>query len=261
MKKAKKLAIGVSLVVLLAVAGAPVQAALKVSNSYSSSGSNGSIISLRSCMPWTNNTRPTTPSTPSAPSYNDSNGSTQNGSTPVNTNPMNTPKAEKPSNPTPPPTQPAQTKPAPTQPAPTKPATQPTTPPTSATTTVSTQEQLMINGINKERADAGLAPMKVDLLLVDVARLKAQDMKTNGYFSHTSPTYGSPFDMLRNAGIQYRSAGENIARNMSVDAAMAAFMSSDGHRKNILNPAYTHVGVGVVSSSSGNYYVQIFAQL
>jgi uncharacterized protein YkwD len=61
-------------------------------------------------------------------------------------------------------------------------------------------------------------------------------MKTKGYFSHTSPTYGSPFDMIRAAGVQYRYAGENIARNISVDAAMPAFMSSDGHRKNILIP-------------------------
>lgn len=260
MKKTKKLTIGISLVVLLAVAAAPVQAALKVTNSYYSSGSNGSVISLRSYLPTTT---PTTPSTPS------DNGSTQTGSTPVNTNPVSTSmgygsvislknfKFTYPSTPAPAPTQPAPTQPAPTQPAP----TQPTTPPTSGTTAVSTQEQAMINAINKERAAAGLAPVKVDLRLVEVAQLKAMDMKTNGYFSHTSPTYGSPFDMLRNAGIQYRSAGENIARNMSVDAAMAAFMNSDGHRKNILNPAYTHVGVGVVSSSSGNYYVQIFAQL
>jgi uncharacterized YkwD family protein len=118
----------------------------------------------------------------------------------------------------------------------------------------------MIDEVNKERAAAGLPALKVDLRLVGVAQTKANDMKTNGYFSHTSPTYGSPFDMIRMAGVQYRYAGENIARNISVDAAMAAFMSSDGHRKNILNPAYTHVGVGVVSSSAGNYYVQIFAQ-
>lgn len=271
--------IGVSLVVLLAVAAAPVQAAIKVSNSYSSSGSSGSIISLGSYnIPWVNNTIPITPSTPTTPINNG--GSTQTGSAPVNTNPVNTSKGygsiislknfrfTSPSTPTPAPTQPAPSQPAPTQPAPTQPAptqpstpTQPATPPTSGTTTVSTQEQAMINEINKERASAGLAPVKIDLRLAEVAQLKANDMKTNGYFSHTSPTYGSPFDMLRAAGIQYRAAGENIARNRSVDFAMAAFMSSDGHRKNILNPAYTHVGVGVVSSSSGNYYVQIFAQL
>lgn len=118
----------------------------------------------------------------------------------------------------------------------------------------------MIDEINKERAVAGLSPLKIDLRLVGVAQTKAMDMKTNGYFSHTSPTYGTPFDMIKKAGVLNRYAGENIARNISVDAAMAAFMSSDGHRKNILNPAYTHVGVGVVSSSAGNYYVQIFAQ-
>lgn len=269
MKKTKKFTIGVSLIVLLTVAAAPVQAALKVSNSYSSSDSNGSIISLRSYTPWVNSLTATTPSNPGASSDHSSSGSTQNGSTLVNTTKgygsvislkdfkFTVKEAEKPTNPAPVPTQPAPSQPAPTQPTP----TQPTTPSTDGTATLSTQEQAMINEINKERAAAGLSPLKVDLRLVDVAQMKALDMKTNGYFSHTSPTYGSPFDMLKNAGIQYRSAGENIARNMSVDAAMTAFMNSDGHRKNILNPAYTHVGVGVVSSNSGNYYVQIFAQL
>lgn len=286
MKKTKKFTIGVSLAVLLTVAATPVQAALKVNNSYSSSDSNGSIISLRSSTPWVNSITATTPSTPGAPSDHSSSGSTQNGSTLVNTTKgygsvislkdfkFTVKEAEKPANPIPAPTQPAPTQPTPTQPAPSQPApapsqpvpaqpapTQPTPPSIDGTTTLSTQEQAMINEINKERAAAGLSPLQVDLRLVDVAQMKALDMKTNGYFSHTSPTYGSPFDMLKNAGIQYRSAGENIARNMSVDAAMAAFMSSNGHRKNILNPAYTHIGVGVVSSSSGNYYVQIFAQL
>lgn len=242
MKKMKKLTIGISLVVLLAVAAAPVQAAIKVSNSYSS-GSNGSIISLRSYSPLVNNTSKSYGSVISLKNF----------------------KYTYPTKTTPTPTQPAPTQPAPipTQPAPipTQPAPAPAPTPSTGTTTVSTQEQAMINEINKERVAAGLAPVKVDLRLMKVAQTKANDMKTNGYFSHTSPTYGSPFDMLRNAGIQYRYAGENIARNMSVDAAMAAFMNSDGHRKNILNPAYTHVGVCVVSSSSGNYYVQIFAQL
>lgn len=275
MKKTKKFTIGVSLAVLLTVAAAPVQAALKVSNSYSSSGSNGSIISLRSYTPWVNSLTATTPSNPGTPSDHSSSGSTPNGSTLVNTTTkgygsvislkdfkFTAKEAEKPTNTVPVQTQPAPTQPAPTQPVPAQPApTQPTTPSTNGTTTLGTQEQAMINEINKERAAAGLSPLQVDLRLVDVAQMKALDMKTNSYFSHTSPTYGSPFDMLKNAGIQYRSAGENIARNMSVDAAMAAFMSSDGHRKNILNPAYTHIGVGVVSSNSGNYYVQIFAQL
>ncbi|SHN49129.1 CAP domain-containing protein [Desulfitobacterium chlororespirans] len=281
MKKTKKFTIGVSLVVLLTVAAAPVQAALKVSNSYSSNDSNGSVISLRSYMPWVNSIT-ATPSTPGAPSDHSSSGSTQNGSTLVNTTKgygsvislknfkFTAKEAEKPTNSVPAPTQPTQptpTQPTPTQPAPSQPVpaqpapTQPTTPSTNGTTTLSTQEQAMINEINKERAAAGLSPLQVDFRLVDVAQVKALDMKTNSYFSHTSPTYGSPFDMLKNAGIQYRSAGENIARNMSVDAAMTAFMNSDGHRKNILNPAYTHIGVGVVSSNSGNYYVQIFAQL
>ncbi|MGI1659373.1 MAG: CAP domain-containing protein [Desulfitobacterium sp.] len=259
MRKTKKLTLSVSLVVLLAVtASTPVQAAIKVSNTYSSSNSAGSIVSLRSYTPWVNDATSSTPVTPSTPVNSNS---TSTGYNKVVS--LKNYKYSIPSTPTTP-TQPAPTQPVPTQPSspaqPTTP-TQPATPPTSGTTTASTQEEAMINEINKERAAAGLAPVKVDLRLAEVAQLKANDMNTNGYFSHTSPTYGSPYDMLRAAGIQYRAAGENIARNRSVDFAMAAFMSSDGHRKNILNPAYTHVGVGVVSNSSGNYYVQIFASL
>lgn len=144
-----------------------------------------------------------------------------------------------------------------------KPTSTPSTPSISLTgsTTLSAQGQAMVNSINQERAAAGLAPLQVNLSLVEVAQLKANDMKTNGYFSHNSPTYGSPFDMMRSAGISFRGAAENIAINSSVDGAMAAFMSSDGHRRNILNPAFTHVGIGVVQSSYGTYYVQIFAIL
>lgn len=138
--------------------------------------------------------------------------------------------------------------------------TTPSTVKIPAATSLSAEEQQMVDQINQERANAGLAPLKVDLRLVGVAETKANDMKTSGYFSHSSPTYGSPYDMMKMAGVQYYSAGENIARNISVDAAMAAFMSSAGHKANILNSGYTHVGVGIVYSSSGSYYVQEFAR-
>lgn len=120
------------------------------------------------------------------------------------------------------------------------------------------EEQEMLNLINQERARAGVAPLTVDMRLVELARKKSQDMVARNYFSHYSPTYGSPFDMLKAAGISYRAAGENIAGAPSVARAHAALMGSSGHRANILNPNYTLVGIGIVS---GGPYGKMFTQL
>ena len=81
-------------------------------------------------------------------------------------------------------------------------------------------------------------------------------MHDNKYFSHTSPTYGSPFDMMKKFGIQYRSAAENIARTSSVESAHNGFMNSEGHRNNIMNPRFTHIGIGIYNG----YYTQMFIQ-
>lgn len=82
-------------------------------------------------------------------------------------------------------------------------------------------------------------------------------MQANNYFSHTSPTYGSPFDMMQQYGISYQSAGENIARGQSTpEEVVRAWMNSEGHRANILNGNYTHIGVGF--EQNGNYWTQMF---
>ena len=115
------------------------------------------------------------------------------------------------------------------------------------------------NLINEQRAKNGLPALKIDMEVQRVARIKAQDMVNNNYFSHTSPTYGSPFDMLKSFGISYKSAGENIAGNSSNSAAVTAWMNSSGHRANILNSSYNYTGVGVVTGSKyGKIYVQMF---
>lgn len=67
----------------------------------------------------------------------------------------------------------------------------------------------------------------VDDELQNIARIKAQDMVDNNYFSHTSPTYGSPFDMMKNFGISYKTAGENIAGNSTNSGAVNAWMNSE----------------------------------
>ena len=131
----------------------------------------------------------------------------------------------------------------------------------SATTssTLTADEQEVFNLINQQRANNGLSALKVDAEVQRVAKIKAQDMVSSNYFSHTSPTYGSPFDMLSSFKISYQTAAENIAGNSSNSAAVTAWMNSAGHKANILNSSYNYTGIGVVSSPTyGKIYVQMF---
>lgn len=118
-------------------------------------------------------------------------------------------------------------------------------------------EQEVIRLVNEIRRENGLKALTYDWELARVARYKSQDMKDNRYFSHTSPVYGTPFQMIRNFGISYRSAGENIAKGYATPQAVVnGWMNSTGHRANILNAGYTHIGVGYVAG--GNYWTQMF---
>lgn len=120
-------------------------------------------------------------------------------------------------------------------------------------------EQEMVRLVNAERSKRGIDPLKVDLELCNVARNKSQDMIDNNYFSHYSPTYGSPFEMLKNFGIKYIYAGENISGNQSVKGAHDSLMKSEGHKKNILNPDFTHIGIGIKEGSKyGKFFTQMF---
>ena len=120
-------------------------------------------------------------------------------------------------------------------------------------------EKAMLDLVNSERVKAGLAPLIADAQLVRLARLKAADMIQNNYFSHNSPTYGSPFDMMKAAGVSYRYAGENLAGAPTVEMAHNSLMNSPGHRANILNANFTKIGIGVVSGGPyGKMFVQMF---
>lgn len=126
-------------------------------------------------------------------------------------------------------------------------------------TGVTQDDQTLLDLVNKARADAGMEPLQFDAKLMEVARLKAKDMVDNNYFSHQSPTYGSPFDMMRQFGISFKTAGENIAGNRTVDGAFKAWMNSEGHKKNILNSGFNYTGIGIVDSSKyGKILVQQF---
>ncbi|MCH5184854.1 MAG: SafA/ExsA family spore coat assembly protein [Oscillospiraceae bacterium] len=124
-------------------------------------------------------------------------------------------------------------------------------------TAVTDYETEVVRLVNEIRVKNGLSKLKQNWELCRVARYKSQDMKDKNYFSHTSPTYGSPFDMMKRFGISYRTAGENIAKGQSTPQAVVnAWMNSSGHRANILNSSFTEIGVGYVKS--GNYWTQMF---
>lgn len=118
-------------------------------------------------------------------------------------------------------------------------------------------ESEVVRLVNEIRVKNGLNKLTQDWELSRVARYKSQDMKDNKYFSHTSPVYGSPFQMMKNFGISYRTAAENIAKGYSTpEAVVNGWMNSSGHRANILNGSFTKIGVGYVSG--GHYWTQMF---
>lgn len=128
---------------------------------------------------------------------------------------------------------------------------------TTTTSSLSAYEKQVVTLVNQERAKAGLKPLTIDNTLSKSARAKSQDMHDKHYFDHQSPTYGSPFDQMKKFGITYKSAGENIAMGQRTpQEVMNAWMNSSGHRANILNASYTHIGVGYVAD--GAYWTQQF---
>jgi len=120
---------------------------------------------------------------------------------------------------------------------------------------MSENEKVIFNLINNARVKAGISKLTTDDNVFKVARLKAQDMVKGSYFSHTSPTYGGPFQMLKTYGISYKVAGENIAGNPSLEAAVNAWLNSETHKQNILSNSYNYIGIGVEKSETYGYII------
>ncbi|MUK90716.1 LysM peptidoglycan-binding domain-containing protein [Ornithinibacillus sp. L9] len=116
-------------------------------------------------------------------------------------------------------------------------------------------EEQVAQLVNQERSKNGLSPLQHRADIKNVAEKKAMDLINSNYFSHNSPNYGSPFDMLRTFGISYRTAGENIAKGQKTpEEVMNAWMNSSGHRANILKPEFDSIGVGYYQGA----WVQMF---
>nr|WP_207753399.1 SafA/ExsA family spore coat assembly protein [Sporosalibacterium faouarense] len=116
-------------------------------------------------------------------------------------------------------------------------------------------ENEVIRLVNIERSKQGLELLTANWQLSRVARYKSTDMRDKNYFSHTSPTYGSPFQMMEDFGLRFSAAGENIAMGQrTAQEVMNAWMNSPGHRSNILSPSFSEIGVGVSVDKYGRYY-------
>ena len=198
---------------------------------------------------------PSCPNVPSKPESTPNNPSTTPQQKPESTpsTPSTTPQQKPESTPSTPSTTPQQ-KPEST---PSKPST---TPEQKPSTDFSSYQQQVLDLVNAERTKRGISALTLDSNLSSVATKKSQDMVNKNYFDHTSPTYGSPFDMMKQFGISYRTAGENIAKGQKTpQEVVTAWMNSEGHRKNILNPNFTNLGVGIAKDSKGTtYWTQMF---
>lgn len=126
---------------------------------------------------------------------------------------------------------------------------------------LSMQEQVAGNMLNSDRGRYNLPALTLDPALCRIARIKSEDMRDHHYFAHTSPTYGDVRKMLTAFGYDYNAAGENIAHHATVEKCEAAFLSSPGHRRNIMNKSYKKVGIGIAYDESGFVYLtQIFVR-
>ena len=221
---------------------------------------------------------PSCPNVPSKPESTPNNPSTTPQQKPESTpnTPSTTPQQKPESTPSTPSTTPQQ-KPESTPSTPSttpqqKPESTPSTPSTNPeqkpestpeqkpSTDFSSYQQQVLDLVNAERTKRGISALTLDSNLSSVATKKSQDMVNKNYFDHTSPTYGSPFDMMKQFGISYRTAGENIAKGQKTpQEVVTAWMNSEGHRKNILNPNFTNLGVGIAKDSKGTtYWTQMF---
>lgn len=124
-----------------------------------------------------------------------------------------------------------------------------------STASLDSYEQEVFKLVNQERAKAGLQKLTYNYNVAKTARAKSQDMINKNYFAHQSPTYGSPFNQMEQAGIRFSSAAENIAKGQRTPAeVMKSWMNSPGHRANILSKTITQIGVGCAKAKNGTLY-------
>lgn len=123
-------------------------------------------------------------------------------------------------------------------------------------------QEIILNRVNRTRREEGLKPLKLNSVLNKIAIIKAKDMAKEQKLSHESKKFGMTFNLIKKEGIKFKSAAENIARWHDTPEYVAQrWLTSEGHRKNILNPNYNETGIGLAKDKDGkNYWVQIFIE-
>ncbi|MEV5320904.1 CAP domain-containing protein [Streptomyces sp. NPDC052687] len=146
---------------------------------------------------------------------------------------------------------------APSTPKPTASATPSTAPTPQSTPTASGAVARVVELVNAERAKAGCSPVKSNAILTKAAQAHSEDMASHRTMSHTGSDGSSPGDRITRAGYNWSTYGENVAYGYSTpEQVMAGWMSSPGHKANILNCGFKEIGVGL--AQPGNYWTQDF---
>ncbi|WP_405020975.1 sigma-70 family RNA polymerase sigma factor [Kitasatospora sp. NBC_00070] len=132
-------------------------------------------------------------------------------------------------------------------------------PATSAANRAATAQQQVIDLVNSERSKNGCGPVKANSKLQAAAQGHSDDMAARNFFDHTNPDGKGPQPRIEAAGYRWSTWGENIARGQQDSAAvMDAWMKSPGHRANILNCAFTEMGLGTHFGTGGPWWTQNF---
>ncbi len=145
--------------------------------------------------------------------------------------------------------------PSTTAPKPTTAAPEPTTAAPKPTATASGAVARVVELVNAERAEAGCAPVTANSTLNTAAQRHSEDMASTGTMSHTGSDGSDPGERLTRAGYAWSTYGENVAYGYSTpEQVMQGWMTSPGHKANILNCSFKEIGVGL----SGTYWTQDF---
>jgi uncharacterized protein YkwD len=145
-------------------------------------------------------------------------------------------------------------------PVPKRPVVAPESSPATSLDPVQGEERL-VNLINEARRKQGARPLILWPPLVREARAHSTNMREAAFFGHHSKQRGTTEERLEQLPVSFKKAGENVAKATSVERAHAALMASPSHRNTLLEPTFTHLGVGVVVDAQSIVYVtEIFVQ-
>jgi uncharacterized protein YkwD len=121
-------------------------------------------------------------------------------------------------------------------------------------------EARLLSLLNEARRKAGLAALRSDSELREIALSHTEDMVRHNFFGHVSPTTGAPEDRARRSGVLVSSFGENVAIATTPEVVHEGLMDSPGHRANMLRAEFTHVGIGVEKNDNGLVVTMAFGR-